>query len=198
MDVLDRLQSGLFFQPNVLDFSPGIVQPQISYNNASTSSTQNAKYVFPIYDKSVVTSFHCWIGIDELLEGAVKAKETARADFKHAVSQRKLAVLLEELAPEVFETSVGNIPALTTVKIEITYATLLKVDSSNGGLVLTIPTSIAPRYGSAPAGYSGNQSLLMEGLRINVQVSIPSAIRKMESRSHPISVEMGAVSHKNF
>jgi hypothetical protein len=168
------------------------------FSNASSSTTQNARYVFPIYDGSVVTSFRCWIGNDRLLEGAVKAKEAARADFQHAVSQRKVAVLVEELAPEVFETSVGNIPAQTTVKIEITYTNLLKVDNSTGGLVLTIPTSIAPRYGDVPEGYRANESLLTEGLRINVQASMPTAIRKMESRSHPISVEMGAVSHKSF
>ncbi|RLM00033.1 hypothetical protein CFD26_107961 [Aspergillus turcosus] len=168
------------------------------FSNALSTTSQNVKYVFPIYDGWVVTTFRCWIGNDKLLEGAVKAKEAARADFKHAVSQRKVAVLVEELTPEVFETSVGNIPAQTTVKVKITYANLLKVDNSTGGLVLTIPTSIAPRYGVLPPGYSGNQSLLTEGLRINVQVSMPAAIRKMESRSHPISIEMGAVSHKSF
>ncbi|KAH3362167.1 hypothetical protein KXV52_004398 [Aspergillus fumigatus] len=256
MDVLDRLQSGLFFRPDVADITSTVIQPYIlsnqvqptshyqknasssipaatltsihsstpevslpllsvsadvdihgrpcttkvtqQFSNASSSTTQNARYVFPIYDGSVVTSFRCWIGNDRLLEGVVKAKEAARAEFKHAVSQRKVAVLVEELVPEIFETSVGNIPAQTTVKIEITYTNLLKVDNSTGGLVLTIPTSIAPRYGAVPKGYSGNESLLTEGLRINVQASMPTAIRKMESRSHPISVEMGAVSHKRF
>jgi hypothetical protein len=255
MDVFDRLQSGLFFHPNVLDSALTIPQPHIpsnkavptniygassgvpaassssinsppapevplpllsvsadvdihgrlsttkvtqQFSNALSTTSQNVKYVFPIYDGWVVTSFRCWIGNDKLLEGAVKAKEAARADFKHAVSQRKVAVLVEELTPEIFETSVGNIPAQTTVKVEITYANLLRVDNSTGGLVLTIPTSIAPRYGILPPGYSPNQSLLTEGLRINVQVSMPAAIRKMESRSHPISVEMGAVSHKTF
>ncbi|KAJ5579733.1 uncharacterized protein N7459_005718 [Penicillium hispanicum] len=256
MDVLDRLQSGLFYNANTLDSSPTFPRRRIlshedvspinyinnapsdipaapsslinrptpeiplpllsvsadvdtqgrlctttvtqQFSNASSSVSQNAKYIFPIYDGSVVTSFRCWIGNEKLLEGAVKAKEAARADFDHAVIQRKVAVLVEELAPEVFETSVGNIPAQTTVKIEITCANLLKVDTSTGGLVLTIPTSIAPRYGNVPAGYSGNQSILTEGLRINVQASMPKPIQKMESRSHPISVEMGAVAHKDF
>lgn len=168
------------------------------FSNTSSSTAENAKYVFPIYDGSVVTSFRCWVGNDKLLEGTVKAKEAARTDFQHAVSQHKVAVLVEELAPEVFETSVGNIPGQKTVKIEITYTNLLKVDSSTGGLVLTIPSSIAPRYGVAPEGYSVQQPLLTEGLRLNVQASMPAAIRKMESRSHPISVEVGAVAHHSF
>lgn len=38
----------------------------------------------------------------------------------------------------------------------------------------------------------------MEGLKINVQAALPVAIRKMESRSHPISVELGVVTHRSF
>lgn len=167
------------------------------FSNASPDIAQHAKYVFPVYDGSVVTEFRCWVGTT-LLEGAVKARETAQAEFKQAVSQYKAAVLVEELTPEVFETNVGNIPAHTTVKVEISYASLLKVDSSTGGLVLTIPTSIAPRYGIPPMGYTSNQSLSTDGLKINVNASMPAAIRKMESRSHPISVEIGAVTHSSF
>lgn len=168
------------------------------FSNASTFAAENTKYVFPVYDGSSITSFRCWVGNDKLLEGAVKAKEAARAEFQHAVSHHKVAVLVEELAPEVFETNVGNIHGQTTVKIEITYASLLKVDNSTGGLVLTIPTSIAPRYGVAPEGYSENKPFFVEGLRVNIQASMPAAIRKMESRSHPISVEIGAVAHNSF
>ena len=252
MDAIDRLQSGLFFQPNInsawsltnsksvrrADYeesahyahvspqdihahgpahSSQIPMPLLSvsadvdvhgrlcttkitqqFSNTSSSSAENAKYIFPVYDGSVVTSFRCWVGNDKLLEGTVKAKEAARTDFQHAVSQHKVAVLVEELAPEVFETNVGNIPGQKTVKIEIIYTNLLKVDSSTGGLVLTIPSSIAPRYGVAPEGYSAQQPLFTEGLRVNVQASMPGAIRKMESRSHPISVEIGAVAHHSF
>lgn len=168
------------------------------FSNTSSSTAENAKYIFPVYDGSVVTSFRCWVGNDKLLEGTVKVKEAARTDFQHALSQHKVAVLVEELVPEVFETNVGNIPGQKTVKIEIIYTNLLKVDSSTGGLVLTIPSSIAPRYGVAPEGYSAQHSLLTEGLRVNVQASMPGAIRKMESRSHPISVEIGAVAHYSF
>ena len=168
------------------------------FSNTSSSTAGNVKYVFPAYDGSVITSYRCWVGNDKLLEGAVKAKGAARAEFQHAISHHKVAVLVEELAPEVFETNVGNIPGQTIVRIEITYANLLKVDNSTGGLVLTIPTSIAPRYGVAPERYTENQSLITDGLRVNVQVSMPAAIRQMESRSHPISVELGAVAHRSF
>lgn len=168
------------------------------FSNASSSVAENTTYIFPVYDGSSITSFRCSVGNDKLLEGVVKAKEAARAEFQNAVSHHKVAILVEELDPEILETNVGNIPGQTTVKVEITYVSLLKVDNSTGGLVLTIPTSIAPRYGVAPEGYKENQSLLVEGLRVNIQASMPAAIRKMESRTHPISVEMGAVAHNSF
>lgn len=82
-----------------------------SFTNASPSLAQNATYLFPIYDGSVVTSFRCWVGNDKLLEGTVKPKHAAREEYREAVSRHKAAVLVEELTPEIFETNVGNIPA---------------------------------------------------------------------------------------
>jgi hypothetical protein len=168
------------------------------FTNASASAAQNARYMFPIYNGSVVTSFKCWIGHDKLLEGDVKPKQVARADFQQAVSRHKAAVLVEEVTPEIFETNLGNIPAQTTVKVEIAYTGLLKVDISTGGLVLNIPTSVAPRYGNVPDEYSAADPLPTEGLRVGIHASMPAAIRKMESGTHPISVEIGAVSHRSF
>ncbi|KAL4800191.1 hypothetical protein BDV19DRAFT_375878 [Aspergillus venezuelensis] len=226
MDAIDRLQSGLFFHyagdhgvrdithtkalvrqvrhdsntavpgftrtpqpPSIQDNTPQCPLPLLSisvdvdasgrlyttkvaqgFSNASTKPLQDANYVFLLYSGAVVTSFRC-----------VKA-----------------AVLIEELTPEIFKTNVGNIPAQTTIWVEIVYITLLKIDNTTGGLALTIPTSIAPRYGVAPEGYRAQQDLLTDGLRISIQASMPAAIRKMKSRSHPISVEVGAVAHKSF
>lgn len=171
-----------------------------SFTNARPSTAQDATYLFPVYDGSVVTSFRCWIGNDRLLEGVVKPKQAAREEYQEAHARHKATVLVEELTPEIFETSVGNIPAQTTVKVEMVYTNLLKIDVSTGGLLLTIPTSVAPRYGTAPAGHNSrtHHPLPMDGLRITVQASLPVAIRKLESRTHPISVEMGAVTHHSF
>ncbi|OJJ40808.1 hypothetical protein ASPWEDRAFT_22955 [Aspergillus wentii DTO 134E9] len=229
MDVLDKLQSGLFFTPSIeavahahlgsiekaeehedtplplLSLSVDVdIQSRVSttkvtqqFTNPSESAAQNARYIFPVYDESVITSFRCWVGPSKMLEGIVKPKEVARAEFQHAVSQKKAAVLVEEMTPEIFETNVGNIPPHSFVRVEIAYTNLLKIDNCTGGLVLTIPTSIAPRYGAAPEQYT-QSTLPAEGLRINIQASMSDAICKMESRSHPISVELGAVAHQSF
>jgi hypothetical protein len=133
-----------------------------------------------------------------MLEGIVKPKAVARAEYQEAISRQRVAALLEEHTPEIFDTVVGNIPPQTTVKVEIIYINELKAgvgDEGEDGLLVTIPTSVAPRYGTPPTGYiekTGSGSVLPaeNGLKFEVEVSAPVPIGKLESRTHPISVEL--------
>lgn len=168
-----------------------------TFTNRSKQPINEATYCMPLYDKSTVTSFICTIGSDKVLKGTVKPKEQAKAEFKEAVAKQQVAMLLEEHTPEVFETSLGNIPAETTVKVEISYITELKADLGGDGVLVTIPTSVAPRYGAVPSTMRNNaaKSLAVpekNGLQIKIQVSSPVAITKIESRTHPVSIEMGS------
>ncbi|UKZ82026.1 hypothetical protein TrVFT333_009808 [Trichoderma virens FT-333] len=109
-----------------------------------------ARHTFPLYDGAVVTSFECRVGDARRLQGVVKPTAQAKREFEESKAKREAAALLEELAPEVFETSLGNIPPNTKVEIILTYVHELKVVTSQEekaeGLALTIPTSIAPQY----------------------------------------------------
>lgn len=179
-----------------------------TFTNLSSLIIKEATYSFPLYDGSAVVEFRCHIGEERVLEGVVKPKQvclmsntgtflvnriqTARREFKEAVEKQKVAALLEEHTPEVFETHLGNIPAKTRVKIEVTYVNELKADVGGDGVLVTIPTSIAPRYGTAPTGMSGSSETAKNGLHITVNVAASVNLRKLESRTHPISVEMGA------
>ncbi|OBT77856.1 hypothetical protein VF21_03260 [Pseudogymnoascus sp. 05NY08] len=168
-----------------------------TFTNRSKQPIKEATYCMPLYDKSTVTSFICTIGSDKILKGTVKPKEQAKAEFKEAVAKQQVAALLQEHTPEVFETNLGNIPAETTVKVEISYITELKADLSGDGVLVTIPTSVAPRYGAIPSSMRdapANSLAVPEnnGLQIKIQVSSPVAITKIESRTHPVSIEMGS------
>jgi hypothetical protein len=163
-----------------------------TFTNLSSVTIPTATYCFPLYDDSIVVAFRAWIGEHTLLEGTVKPKDEAKKEFKDAVRRQKAAVLLEEVTPEVFETSLGNLPPHTAVKIEVEYINELKPDISGHGVLVTIPTSVAPRYGSAPISTSNSGINTSEnGLKIQVEVSSSVPIRKLESRTHPISCEMG-------
>lgn len=168
------------------------------YRNPSSSPATHTKYLFPIYDGSAVTAFKCWIGKDKLLEGAVKPKQQAQKEFAEAVSKHKAAVLVEELTPEIFETNLGNIPSKTELTVQITLATQLRVDQTTGAITLTIPTSVAPRYGHQPERYTQPETTSQEAvagqeaLQINVDVYMPEAIRNVESHTHMICVDLGS------
>jgi hypothetical protein len=172
-----------------------------TFTNRASSPVTEATYCFPLYDKSTVTSFSCCIGSEKVLKGVVKPKALAKAEFEAAVARQHVAALLEEHTPEVFETSIGNIPAQTSVKIEVCYITELKADLSGDGILLTIPTSVAPRYGTPPSSLAtstARKSLAVppeNGLQIRIQVSSPVAINRIESRTHPVTIEMGSHGH---
>jgi hypothetical protein len=174
-----------------------------TFSNHSNITIKGATYCFPLYDGSAVIAFLCWIGNNKLLEGKVKPKEAAKAEFLDAVNRQSTAVLLEEITPEVFETSLGNIPPQATIKVEITYINELKADLGGNGVLVTIPTSVAPRYGTPPAGYtrgsasSSTVAPVENGLGIQVEVFAPVPIHMLESRTHPISVELGHLTATN-
>ncbi|KAI1069297.1 hypothetical protein LB507_008586 [Fusarium sp. FIESC RH6] len=124
-----------------------------SFHNPSNMTIKEARHIFPLYDGSAVIAFECTIGDERRLRGVVKPKEQARKEYKQAVhEQAKAAALLEEHTPEIFETSLGNIPPLTTVDIKIVYIQELKVvmmeSEVTEAVALIIPTSLAPHYKS--------------------------------------------------
>jgi hypothetical protein len=133
----------------------------------------------------------------------VKEKQQARVEYKEAVDRGETAALLEQLpeAADVFTTRVGNVPANEHVTVEIVYLGELKHDAETDGSRFTIPTVIAPRYGSLSSDSSNlpnSTSIAGDkgGIRILVDVSVDegSTIRGLQSPSHPIAMTMGRTS----
>ncbi|KAF5686689.1 hypothetical protein FDENT_5693 [Fusarium denticulatum] len=145
------------------------------FHNPSDIIIDAAKHVFPLYDGAVITSFECTIGDERRVRGVVKPKVQARKEFEEAVRDKVAApALLEEHTPEIFETSLGNIPANTTVEIKITYVQELKIvmmeSEATEGIALTIPMSIAPRYSKAPIEWEPASRVPEERLDIWIKV----------------------------
>ncbi|KAH7236535.1 hypothetical protein BKA59DRAFT_366656, partial [Fusarium tricinctum] len=125
-----------------------------TFDNRSDAIIDTANHILPLYDRAVIASFECTIGDERRVMGLVKPRAQARQEFDEAVRDRvKAPAILEEHTPEIFETSLGNVPAKTTVEIKITYVQELKVvimeTEATEGIALTIPLSIAPRYGES-------------------------------------------------
>lgn len=167
-----------------------------TFTNHGGITIPEAWYSFPLYDGAAVTAFRCEIGDDKVLEGKVKPKDEAKREFNRAVKKQEAAGLVEEMAPDVFQTTIGNIKPRTTIKVEITYVEELHTDLGGDGIVVTIPTSVAPRYGSSPAGYATNSAVTETGLSLVVSIASPGPISRVDCRSgHRISVESGEMNH---
>lgn len=173
---------------NVIGSNSRTVLTQI-FSNPTDEVILKSRYIFPLYDGSTVINFRYWVGDRPMIEGVVKPKEEAGKIFEKALAEKKIASLLIEETPEIFEISLGNIPAESPVRVEILYLNELKLDVGGEGLLVTVPTSIAPRYGNAPV-----QEMLMrrqtklsgKGLRIQVDITAPDPLHVPESRTHPI------------
>ncbi|CZR66493.1 related to Vault poly[ADP-ribose] polymerase [Phialocephala subalpina] len=185
----------------ILSTTSRTVLKQTFTNPSTTDAIKECIYTFPLYDGVSVVSFTCRIG-SKVLTGLVKEKAKAKEIFDQAVSRGETAGLLEQApeASDVFSTKLGNIPAGESIIVEITYVGELK-HHENEGIRFTIPTKIAPRYGSGPShGFSGGGPFTAGGdngeIKIVVDVNMPegSFIKGVQSPSHPIAVSMGTVS----
>ncbi|MCJ1391502.1 hypothetical protein MMC18_004366 [Xylographa bjoerkii] len=170
-----------------------------SFTNNTEKAIPECIYAFPLYDGVSVVKFTCNVG-GRLLRGIVKEKNAARTTYDEAVANGETAGLFEQLpeASDVFSTKLGNIPAGEVVIVEIEYVGELKQDAETNSIRFTIPTSIAPRYGSVSSTthISDSASAQNKGLKIVVDAQMPSGsfIQGIQSPSHPIAVNLGTTS----
>ena len=172
-----------------------------TFVNNSGTELDETQYTFPLYDGVSIVGFKCTVA-SKVLVGVVKEKQQARTDYREAKERGETAGLLEQIpeASDTFNTTIGNVPAKEKVFVEIVYLGELKHDAETDGSRFTIPTIIAPRYGGTTFdsvkklfGVGANDE---GGIRIFVDVALESgtAIRGLQSPSHPIAVTMGRTS----
>lgn len=151
-----------------------------------------ALFTFPLPTGCTLTEFSCRIGRGEILKATVKPKQDARDEFNDAILRGATTGLLEQDTPEIFTSSLGNIPPNTRLKSKITFITLLKhqFNDKRSVTTLSIPTSIASRYGEAPFEDQGSASTdVRKGLSIEIGIVDADRILQLTSNTHVISVE---------
>jgi hypothetical protein len=166
-----------------------------TFQNPSGVRLPETRYTFPLYDGVAVTAFSCTIG-DKVIKGYVEQKEQARKTFDDAVSRGETAGLLESLPTGVFGVTLGNIPANTSIKVDIIYGGELKHDAQIDGLRYVLPTSIARRYGSYPGELLQVDPAIAKRMKITVDIDMDgSAIRKVQCPSnHSVALDIGTLS----
>jgi Ca-activated chloride channel homolog len=173
-----------------------------------------ATYIFPLPDRAAVTSLRMEAD-DRVVDGVLREREQARADYDRAISEGKRASIAEEERPGVFTMRVGNIVPGEQVSVRLTLAGRLSFE--DGAVTVRFPLVVAPRYipgtplPGAPVG-SGTQPdtdqvpdasritppVLLPGFPSPVELSITAEIdpaglplTSVASSLHPIATEEG-------
>ncbi|MFI6477904.1 VIT domain-containing protein [Nonomuraea sp. NPDC050663] len=102
-----------------------------------------ATYVFPLPDRAAVTGFRMEAD-DRVIEGVLKERGQARADYAKAVREGRRAALAEEDRPDVFTITVGNIVPGERVTVRLTLSQPLPYE--DGAATFRFPLVVAPRY----------------------------------------------------
>ncbi|TGZ59488.1 hypothetical protein CRM22_009053 [Opisthorchis felineus] len=144
---------------NVAALTSNVVTTFTYYNQYEEAS--DAKFVFPLDDVAVY-AFEAQIG-ERVIIAECRPREEAQTVYKEAVAEEHGAILVEqeEGSEDLFQISVGNVPAKETVKITIKYIGYLLADNiaddtsspHKSEAVFLLPSVINPRY-SPPASES--------------------------------------------
>lgn len=152
-------------------------------------------YTFPLPWRAVLLGLEVELN-GETLTGQVKAKGKARADYEEALSEGNTGILVSVNHDHSYTLELGNLLQGESCIIRLHYVQILQPEQ--GCLRLTLPTTIAPRYGnavrdgryephavpevSATVVYPFAISLLIQGELVQAKIGSPShqvAIRSM-------------------
>jgi Ca-activated chloride channel family protein len=140
---------------------------------------QEGIYVFPLPENAAVDHMKMRIG-ERHVEAEVKEKAAAKAVYEQARDNGQRAALVEQERPNIFTTSVANIPPHGEIVIEIEYQQSLRYDGANGGrFSLRFPMVVGPRYipgdavGAAGSGWSFGTDQVADAARITPPVEEP-------------------------
>ena len=107
-------------------------------------------YVFPLPETAAVDHLTMHVG-DRIIEGKIQEKMAAKAVYEQARAQGQRASLVEQERPNIFTTSVANIPPGAAIAVEIQYQETVRYDA--GRFSVRFPMVVGPRF--IPGGSTG-------------------------------------------
>jgi Ca-activated chloride channel homolog len=102
-----------------------------------------ATYIFPLPPRAAVTALRM-VADGRVVDGVLKERGQARADYDQAVTEGKRASIAEEERPGVFTMRVGNIMPGERVSVHVTLAGALSYEDDSA--TFRFPLVVAPRY----------------------------------------------------
>jgi Ca-activated chloride channel family protein len=175
------------------------------YQNLS-NATIDALYTFPLLNESKVTGFVANAGKTKI-EGEFRNKDEAYREYDKAVRKGNNSYLLENFNEDIFQISIGNIPANEKVVIAITYIEEIKIKDNE--INWKVPTLVTPKYmndskeeaeneidywnnyyfNNEDDDYVKDNSLYK--LKLTANIKGLRHIKVIESPSHQISISAG-------
>jgi Ca-activated chloride channel family protein len=113
-----------------------------SFRNNSANWSE-AVYVFPLPEQAAVRAMRIRVG-ERVIVGEIHERGRAKMIYQTAKKQGRKAGLVEQERPNMFTTSVANIPPHGTVIVELQYVQTVRYDA--GAFSLRFPMTITPRY----------------------------------------------------
>ena len=109
----------------------------------SLEEAMEAVYTFPLPVGGAVNKVVMRIG-DRIIVAEIKERGQARVEYEEALAKGQTAMLMEQDAAEIFQTTVGNIHPGETITIETVVHDTVKRDGNEAQV--RFPTLIRPRY----------------------------------------------------
>ena len=155
------------------------------YKN-TTKKTLETVYTFPMGWGATFMDLSVEMG-GKRLSGVVTEKKDAEEQYENAISKGDAPIMLEKNSDGLYTVNLGSLKPKEEAVIEYTYSQLLRFEE--GHVRLTLPTTIAPRYGDSSQGgikkhhgvetdflveYPFSLSLLLSGGMEKATVECPS------------------------
>ena len=149
-------------------------------------------FIFPQDERATVVEFEATI--EERHVSSQVSEIITRNTEKHTFA-------LEERDDDLFSLSLGRIPPLTSVFVQVTLITELGTDEATGGSLFILPSVFTPRLASEEDVESeiyGSQMLISNHPRktqepysfeLQLEVSAPCLLAGCSSRTHAIQVD---------
>ncbi|CCH30934.1 VIT domain-containing protein [Actinosynnema sp. NPDC047251] len=137
-----------------------------------------ATYIFPLPSRSAVTALRMEAD-DRVVDGVLKERGEARAEYDQAIAGGKRAAIAEEERPGVFTTRVGNVLPGERVTVRLTLAGALAYEDD--AATYRLPLVVAPRYipgaplagGQVGDGVAADTDAVPDASRISPPVLLP-------------------------
>lgn len=161
------------------------------YKNTGKANLE-AVYTFPLPWGATLLGLNAEID-GHRLQGTVMEKKEATQRYEKAIDEGDTPIMVERSARGLYSANMGNLKPGESAVIEIEYSQLLRFEQ--GQIRITIPTTVAPRYGDehATGGLAAHQSaeadmLLQYPLTMKITLTGEIALAAVQSPSHPVAL----------